>query len=152
MGDGAEEVDPVGDAGRGGLGAEAVEQLAAAGDDEMDRSSPTWASASIATSRRLKWWARSRVATNAATIASAADPEPVAHPRFVGAGREQLGVDAVRHLDQLLRGPPQIRDRAGVVGRKHADPVGRADQSRGDAVLVGGEQGSTMPGPTSRFL
>ena len=36
VGDAIEEVDPLADARRGRLGAEAVEQLAAAGDDQVD--------------------------------------------------------------------------------------------------------------------
>ena len=76
VGDRAEEVDAIADPGARGLSAEVVEQLAAAGDDEVDaprRSS--WASASIATSSRLKWWARSRVATNADHRRAVVDPE-----------------------------------------------------------------------------
>ena len=73
------------------------------------------------------------------------DPEPGAQAGSVRPGREQLRVDAVWHLDQLLRatlaGPAKVRDRARVVGRQHADPVRLAHQERRDRVLVGIEQG-----------
>ena len=134
----------------------AVEQLAASGDHQVHRpataqrprpapSAAIRASASIARSSRLKWWARSRVATKAATSASSAIPSRSRRPRSVRPGREQLRVDAVWHLDQLLRatlaGPAKVRDRARVVARQHADPVRLADQKRRGRVLVGFEQG-----------
>ncbi len=104
------------------------------------RRRPARASASIATSSRLKWWARSSVATKATTTASSGIPSE-ARSRLVGARRERLGVDAVRHLDQLLRvalaRPAQVGDRVRVVGGEHADPVGGPDQRRRDGVLVG---------------
>ena len=73
------------------------------------------------------------------------DPERArARPVSSGPGRERVGVDAVRHLDHPLGGPLErpleVGDRAGVVLAEHEDPVGGADQRRGDRALVGLEQ------------
>ncbi len=70
--------------------------------------------------------------------------EPLAQAASVLAGAEALGVDAVRHLDQLRRialaRPLQVGDRVGVVGAEDADAVRGADERRRDGVLVGLEE------------
>ena len=72
------------------------------------------------------------------------DAESSTQPAGVVTRREQLSVDAVWHLDQLLRllalKPCQVGNRRGVVGRQHAHAIGGADQRRRDGVLVGLEQ------------
>ena len=135
-------------------GAELVDQLAAPATTRWTPS-PSSARASIATSRRLKWCARSSVATNAATAASPGIPRR-SRSRRRPAGREQLGVDPVRHLHELLGTRSPARRRYGtesrVVGREHADAVGGADQRRRHRALVHLEQRAPAPLPTSRFL
>jgi hypothetical protein len=73
------------------------------------------------------------------------DGEPGPQARVVGPGGEELGVDAVRHLGELL-GPAlahaaQVGHRGGVVRRQDADPVGCADEERRDRVFVRREEG-----------
>jgi hypothetical protein len=74
-------------------------------------------------------------------------PKPLPESARVLAGGEQLGVDAVGHLDQLRRvvlsRAAQVRDRVRVIGGQHADPVGRADQRGANRVLIGLEQGAS---------
>ena len=134
VGDRSEEVDAIADPGARGLSAEVVEQLAAAGDDEVDAPRRSRrASASIATSRRLKWWARSRVATNASDrrrrpgspAARAARPR-----RPPGAKARCRRRSASRSACSGRRSRVRRRygTESGVVGRQHADPVGGADQ------------------------
>ena len=114
------------------------------------------ASASIATSRRLKWWARSRVATKAATTASAGIPSSARRPLASGPGEKAsvstpFGISITRSgvfSSALL----QVGDRAGVVGAEDEDPVRGADQRRCDGVLVGLEQSPRVRRPSSRFL
>ena len=104
VGDGAEEVDALGRR-RPPARARGSRRAARRRRRTTRCTSPVaraLASASIATSRRLKWWARSSVATKAATTASARDSQARAQAPRPRPGQKQVGIDAVRHLDQLV--------------------------------------------------
>ena len=142
VGDGAEEVDAVADAGlagaRRGSPRAARRRRRRRGGRRGRRAA---ARPSIATSSALEVVGEVEGRDEGGDERVGGDAEPVAKPGVVGARGEELRVDAVRHLDELLRvalaGSAQVGDRVGVVGGEHADAVGGADQRRRDGVLVG---------------
>ena len=146
VGDRAEEVDalarrPASAARR----AEAVEQLAAAGDDEVHASSPSCGQGVDRDVEALEVVGAVERRDERGDDRVGRDPEPLAQPPRRGAGREELGVDAVRHLDQLRR-VALDRARAGRGpsrrGRRESTQTRSAARisSGRDGVLVGLEQ------------
>ena len=144
MGHGAEEVDPVRYRGGPGALAKAVEQFATAGDDQMNVGIAERGERVDRDVEALEMMGEIEGRDEGGDRRRRRDPEPLAGAAPVLAGAEQLRVDSVGHLDQLrwvaLTGPAQVGDRVGVIGREHADAVGRGDQGRRDGVLIGLEQ------------
>ena len=103
VGDGAEEVDALADTALAGAPAEVVDQLAAARDDDVDALVAQLRQSVDRDVEALEVMGAVEGRDERRDDRVVGDAEPLAKARRVRAGAEALGVDAVRHLDQLRR-------------------------------------------------
>ena len=155
VGDRPEEVDALADPGRRGAVAKAVEQLAAAGDHQVDVVADPGERVDRDV-QPLEVMGAVEGGDECRDDRVGRDPEPLAQCAAV-AGLEALGVDAVRHLDQLLpararrcgagsRPSRRDRPRARRRGRRRGSGSARPCARRRRTAAPRG------PLPTSRFL
>ena len=124
--------------------AEVVDQLAAARDDDVDARVAQLGEGVDRDVEALEVMGAVEGGDEGGDDRVVRDAEPLAEAGPIRARAEPLGVDAVRHLDELRRvalaGAPEVGDRLGVIGAEDADAVGGPDQRGRDGVLVGLEQ------------